>query len=72
MGFWQTGYLDTIYDGDSEGMSANIPVRPVEYFCDQCDEVFSQPDALKTHRFEAHPIRMPCLMKRGAPLAAIG
>ena len=72
MGFWQTGYLDTVYDGDSEGMSANIPVRPVEYFCDQGDEVFSQPDDLKAHRFEVHPIRIPCLMKRGTPLAAFG
>jgi hypothetical protein len=71
MGLWVTGYLDTIYDGDSEGMFSGVS-QPVEYFCDQCDEVFSQPDDLKAHRFEKHPVRVPCLMKRGVPLAAIG
>lgn len=64
MGFWHTGYMEfhePVGLGDLEVAERLVVV----YHCDQCDESFPSPEALRIHRFEAHPALRPVLIVRG-------
>jgi hypothetical protein len=68
MGFWHTGYMEFHEDvgfGDNQ-----FRPEPAVYRCKECDAQFDALDALRAHRFEAHPYRSPLLLVRGIEAGA--
>ena len=57
MGFWQTGYLEF---HEPVGLENFVPT-PLVYTCKYCEETFTCPDELQTHRFENHKLRRPTI-----------
>ena len=70
MGFWHTGYAE-FHELSGLGEYVYTPPPPVRYACDHCYQSFGDLDALRRHRFEAHPVRQPSLMLRGKPVGAL-
>lgn len=67
MGFWHTGYIE---HHEVTGLGEVYrPSKPV-YRCHHCDEQFDDMDALRQHRFEAHPYVRPVLFIRGVELGS--
>ena len=64
MGFWHTGYFEFHEEVGLENIQVDDIPAP-KYRCDQCDAVFDSQEALRTHRFEKHPLERPMLMIRG-------
>lgn len=60
MGFWHTGYIE-FHEPTGFGDWQRLPTV---YRCGQCDQTFDSADALRTHRFETHPLRRPVLVVR--------
>jgi hypothetical protein len=67
MGFWHTGYIEF---HEPTGIDRTRPIVPPEYPCAQCGATFQSLDDLRSHRFEAHPLRRPVLYVRGAEVGA--
>ncbi len=65
MGFWHTGYIE-FHEPTGLGVTY-VPEKPV-YACKHCEQRFDTMDALRRHRFEAHPSRRPELFVRGIEL----
>ena len=65
MGFWQTGYSEF---HEPVGLDPKFESQPQRFPCEQCGEVYSSPDELLTHRFEAHPLHRPVMLVRGREL----
>lgn len=68
MGFWHTGYME-FHEEVGLGDSHFRP-EPTVYRCKECDAQFDAFDALRAHRFEAHPYRTPLLLVRGIEAGA--
>ena len=64
MGFWHTGYGEF---HESGGLPKFTP-QPKRFPFQQCDESYSSPDELFSHRFEAHPLRRPVVFVQGQEL----
>ena len=67
MGFWHTGYAEFHEEVGFGDYQPGEPPAP-SYPCDECGDVFGSIEALRTHRFERHPIRQPVLLIRGVAL----
>lgn len=65
MGFWHTGYREF---HEPAGLDPKFKPQPKRFPCAQCDELYSSPDELLDHRFEAHPLRRPTMFVRGREL----
>lgn len=67
MGFWHTGKWD---QDQPTGLGDYVyaPSPPERFVCEQCRRDFAALDALRKHRFEAHPQRQPVLLLRGLPV----
>ena len=68
MGFWHTGYLEFHQPtgfGDWSG-----PDLTMRFDCERCSASFESLDALRKHRFEAHPLRQPRAFFQGLELGA--
>lgn len=65
MGFWHTGYME-FHEATGLGHTYT-PEKPV-YACKHCEQRFDSMDALRRHRFEAHPYKRPVLFVRGIEL----
>lgn len=68
MGFWHTGYMEF---HEPVGLDGYVfePLPP-RFSCTQCEETFSSIEALRTHRFERHPLLRPLLLLRGRELGS--
>ena len=67
MGFWHTGYFE---HHEEAGLGDNWqPARQV-FHCQHCDGQFVTIEALRQHRFEAHPYVRPIMFVRGIELGA--
>lgn len=65
MGFWHTGYIE-FHEPTGLGYTY-VPEKPV-FVCKHCEQRFDTMDALRRHRFEAHPSQRPELFVRGIEL----
>ena len=70
MGFWHTGYIE-FHEPTGLGDYSAGPPRPVRYACEYCAQDFAELEALRRHRFEAHPLRQPVLLLRGRPVGEV-
>jgi hypothetical protein len=70
MGFWHTGYAE-FHELAGLGGYVYTPPPPVRYACEHCSLSFSNLEAVRKHRFEAHPLRQPALFLRGKPVGAL-
>ena len=70
MGFWHTGYAE-FHEPTGLGDFVYTPPPPVRYGCEHCSLSFLELEALRKHRFEAHPVRQPALLLRGKPVGAL-
>lgn len=70
MGFWHTGYAE-FHELSGLGEFVYTPPPPVRYACNYCHQSFSDLEALRRHRFEAHPVRQPALLLRGKAVGAL-
>src|SRR5262245_24018299 len=61
MGFWHTGYIEF---HEPVGLGEWRPTPPV-FRCVHCASVFATREALREHRFQAHPLRRPLLFLKG-------
>lgn len=61
MGFWHTGYIE-FHEPVGLGEWRH---RPTVYPCVHCDRTFESQQALRDHRFQAHPLRRPLLFLHG-------
>lgn len=68
MGFWHTGYMEFHEPVGLDGYVFD-PLPP-RFACGQCEEVFSSIEALRTHRFERHPLLRPLLLLHGRELGS--
>lgn len=70
MGFWHTGYAEF---HEETGLDSYVysPPPPVRYVCEHCSASFSDMEALRSHRFEQHPVRQPVLWLRGRSVSAL-
>ena len=70
MGFWQTGYAE-FHDpwwGRAPGIRSEP--SPRAFACAHCNQLFASVDALRSHRFECHPLRRPVLFLRGQEIGS--
>ncbi len=68
MGFWHTGYgefHEPTGFGDWRG-----PDLTMRFDCERCSASFDSLEALRKHRFEAHPLRQPRALFQGFELGA--
>lgn len=68
MGFWHTGYgefHEPTGFGDWTG-----PDLTMRFDCERCSASFDSLEALRKHRFEAHPLRQPRAIFQGFELGA--
>lgn len=68
MGFWHTGYAEfheATGFGDWTG-----PDLTMRFDCERCSARFDSLEALRKHRFEAHPLRQPRAFFQGLELGA--
>lgn len=68
MGFWHTGYEEFHEPtgfGDWTG-----PDLTMRFDCERCSASFDSLEALRKHRFEAHPLRQPRAFFQGLELGA--
>lgn len=65
MGFWHTGYIEF-----HQPTGLDMDYRPTKtvYRCHHCDAQFDDMEALRGHRFEAHPYSRPVFFVRGIEL----
>lgn len=67
MGFWHTGYAEFHEDvGLNDALISEVPT--VRYQCGECEATFESLEALRTHRFNEHPLQRPVLLIRGAEI----
>ena len=67
MGFWHTGYMDF---HEPVGLGDGYPPPTPVYACQMCSEEFPNPDDLRAHRFESHPLSRPVLLVRGVEVGS--
>lgn len=65
MGFWHTGYLEF---HQPTGLDEEYQPTKTVYRCHHCDAQFDEMNALRAHRFEAHPYSRPVFFVRGVEL----
>jgi hypothetical protein len=68
MGFWHTGYEEFHEPtGFGEWMGPDLTIR---FDCDRCSASFDTLEALRKHRFVAHPLQQPRAFFKGFELGA--
>ena len=67
MGFWHTGYFE---HHEESGLEYTFVPMPIHYHCSLCKAEFTEPDDLRRHRFEQHPLSRPTISVRGIQLGA--
>jgi len=65
VGFWHTGYMEF---HQPTGLEEDYRPAKTFYRCHHCDAQFDDMDALRGHRFEAHPYSRPVFFVRGIEL----
>lgn len=60
MGFWHTGYIEF-----HEATGIQSVLKPIQYPCNLCNEIFMESEQLRNHRFESHRLTRPTLFIRG-------
>lgn len=67
MGFWHTGYMEF---HQPTGLEEDYRPTKTVYRCQHCDAQFDEMEALRGHRFEAHPYSRPVFFVRGIELGS--
>lgn len=65
MGFWHTGYFEF---HEATGLEDCYRPEKTFYRCQHCSSQFDEMEALRRHRFEAHPYLRPVFFIRGIEL----
>jgi len=68
MGFWHTGYFEF---HEPTGLDRSYEAAPPVFYCAHCPETFASVEALRQHRFEAHPVKRPALFLRGQEVGGV-